>query len=106
MGLHAALRCTARKVSTLRLCTAICIIYVTGVSKAPGQLGGQPKPRHSVLPDAQGHGPDPLRGQRWREGEWRRVHGPDTVRIRTRRWRHTWPRAQCSGLVCRHDEVV
>jgi len=57
------------------------------------------------LPDAQGHGPDPLRGQRRREGGWRRVHGPDTVHIGTRRWRHTWPRAQRPGLVCRHDEV-
>jgi len=45
-------------------------VCVTGVSEAPGQLGGQPKPGHGVLPDAQGHGPDPLRGQRWREGEW------------------------------------
>lgn len=75
------------------------------MSEAPGQLGGQPKPGHGVLPDAQGHGPDPLRGQRWREGEWWRVHGPDTVHIGTRRWRHTWPRAQRPGLVCRHDEV-
>jgi len=80
-------------------------VCVTGVSEAPGQLGGQPKPGHGVLPDAQGHGPDPLRGQRRREGGWRRVHGPDTVHIGTRRWRHTWPRAQRPGLVCRHDEV-
>jgi len=85
-------------------CVCVCVC-VTGLSEAPGQLGGQPKPGHGVLPDAQGHGPDPLRGQRWREGGWWRVHGPDTVHIGTRRWRHTWPRAHRPGLVCRRDEV-
>lgn len=80
-------------------------VVFAGMPATPGQFGGEPKPGHGVLPDAQGHGLDPLRGQGRRKGQRRRSCGHDAVRVRTRRRRHAWTRAQRLGLVRRHDQV-